>query len=136
MPPFQGPIGDADCFASGFAPRYSNAQPAVTHIPTAPAVKGMDTAVASGKAAVEQTKAIPVGRSVVRLALIAQGRAIIRRRLPCVKKMKAGSKDEWDQHKLLATIPQDKLLQPMYVLARGSAKARRCTTPPRCWRPD
>jgi branched-chain amino acid transport system substrate-binding protein len=124
--PFYWDMNDATrAFAARFAPRYHQAYPnyfhagcysAVWHYLKAVAVMGVDAAKGSGKAAVAQMKAIPVedplyGTGIVR----ADGKHVHANRV-WETKSPAESKGEWDQFKLLATIPQDKAFQPMNAL--------------------
>ncbi len=78
---------------------------------------GVDKAKASGRAAVAQMKAVPVadplyGTGYVRAGGQADGQFIHATRVWATKSP-AESKGEWDQYKLLATIPEDKAFQPM-----------------------
>ncbi|HQT79395.1 MAG TPA: ABC transporter substrate-binding protein [Rhodopila sp.] len=112
-------------FAARFAPRYHKAYPnyfhagcysVVWHYLKAAAAMGVDAAKSSGRAAVAKMKAIPVedplyGTGYVR----ADGKHVHANRV-WVTKSPAESKGEWDQFKLLATIPQDKAFEPMDVL--------------------
>jgi branched-chain amino acid transport system substrate-binding protein len=131
MPFYWDMNDDTRAFAARFAPRYHKAYPnyyhagsysAVTHYLKAVSAMGVDKAKASGKAAVEQMKAIPVadplyGSGVVR----ADGKFIHANRV-WVTKSQAESKGEWDQYKLLATIPQDKAFQSMETLGCALVK--------------
>lgn len=112
-------------FAARFAPRYHKAYPnyfhagcysAVWHYLKTVAAMGVDKAKASGRAAVAQMKALPVndplyGEGIVR----ADGKHIHANRV-WQSKTKAESKGEWDQFKLLSTVPMDKAFQPAEVL--------------------
>ena len=124
--PFYWDMNDATrAFAARFAPRYHQAYPnyfhagcysAVWHYLKAAAAMGVDAAKGSGKAVVAQMKAIPVedplyGTGIVR----ADGKHVHANRV-WETKSPAESKGEWDQFKLLATIPQDKAFQPMNAL--------------------
>ncbi len=113
-------------FAARFAPRYHKAYPnyfhagcysAVWHYLKAVKAMGVDKAKASGAAAVAQMKAIPVedplfGTGYVR----ADGKHIHAARV-WQTKTQAESKGEWDQFKLVATIPQEKAFLPPDVAA-------------------
>lgn len=112
-------------FAARFAPRYHKAYPnyfhagaysAVTHYLKAVAAMGVDAAKSSGRATVDKMKAIPVedplyGTGTVR----ADGKHVHANRV-WVTKTPAESKGEWDQFKLLATIPPDQAFQPAAAL--------------------
>lgn len=132
MPFYWDMNDDTRAFAARFTPRYHNARPnyyhagcysAVWHYLKAVAAMGPDKAKLSGRATVEQMKAIPVadplyGSGVVR----ADGKFIHANRV-WQTKTPAESKGEWDQFKLLATIPQDQAFQPMSVLGCAFVKA-------------
>ena len=119
-------------FAARFAPRYHKAYPnyyhagsysAVTHYLKAVQAMGVDKAKASGRATVEQMKAIPVADPLYGSGYVRKDGKFIHANRVWVTKTKAESKGEWDQYKLLATIPEDKAFQPMDVLGCAFAKS-------------
>jgi branched-chain amino acid transport system substrate-binding protein len=131
--PFYWDMNDETrAFAARFTPRYHNARPnyfhagsysAVWHYLKAVAAMGPAKAKASGRAAVEQMKALPVedplfGTGIVR----ADGKHVHATRV-WETKTPAESKGDWDFFKLLSTIPQDKAFQPMDTAACPMAKA-------------
>ena len=131
--PFYWDMNDQTrAFATRFVPRYHNAYPnyfhagcysAVWHYLKAVAAMGVPKAKASGRAAVAQMKAIPVndplyGEGIVR----ADGKHVHANRV-WQTKSKAESKGQWDQFKLLATVPIDKAFQPAEVLGCSLLKA-------------
>jgi len=119
-------------FAARFAPRYHNAYPnyfhagcysAVTHYLKACAAMGVDKAKASGAAAVAQMKAMPVADPLMGTGYVrADGKHIHACRV-WETKSPAESKGEWDQFKLVATIPQEKAFLPPDVAACPMGKA-------------
>jgi branched-chain amino acid transport system substrate-binding protein len=131
MPFYWDMNDDSRAFSARFSPRYHNARPnyyhagsysAVWHYLKAVVALGPDKAKASGKAAIEQMKALPVadplyGTGVVR----ADGKFVHANRV-WETKSPAESKGEWDQFKLLATIPQDKAFQSMETLGCAFVK--------------
>ena len=130
--PFYWDMNDASrAFTARFTPRYHNARPnyfhagcysAVWHYLKAAAAMGFDAAKASGRAAVAKMKELPVedplfGKGIVR----ADGKHIHENRV-WQTKTPAESKGEWDQFKLLATIPADKAFQPVEALGCAMLK--------------
>jgi branched-chain amino acid transport system substrate-binding protein len=118
-------------FAARFAPRYHNAYPnyfhagaysAVTHYLKACAAMGLDKAKASGRAAIEQMKALPVNDPLFGQGSVRADGKHIRASHVWQTKSKAESKGEWDQFKLLATIPGDKAYQSMAELGCAFTK--------------
>ena len=84
---------------------------------------GLDKAKASGRAAVEQMKAIPVADPLYGTGMVrADGKHIHANRV-WQTKSPAESKGPWDQFKLLTTIPQDKAFQPQEALGCALAKS-------------
>jgi branched-chain amino acid transport system substrate-binding protein len=132
MPFYWDMNDDTRAFAARFTPRYHNARPnyfhagcysAVTHYLKSAAAMGTDRAKASGRAAVEQMKALPVSDPLYGTGYVrADGKHIHANRV-WETKTPAESKGEWDQYKLLATIPQDKAFQPQEVLGCALAKS-------------
>ena len=132
MPFYWDMNADTRAFAARFAPRYHGAYPnyfhagaysAVTHYLKSCAALGVAKAKASGRATIEQMKALPVldplfGEGSVR----ADGKHIHANRV-WQTKTKAQSKGEWDQFNLLATIPGDKAFQSMEELGCAFTKA-------------
>ena len=123
---------DSRAFAARFTPRYHNAKPnyyhagsysAVTHYLKAVATMGVDKAKASGSAAVAQMKALPVADPLYGTGFVRADGKFIHANRVWTTKSPAESKGEWDQYKLLATIPQDKAFQPMDVLGCPMVKS-------------
>lgn len=117
--------------AGRFAPRDHKAYPngdhagasaAVTHDLKAIQAMGVDKATASGRAAIEQTKALPVADPLYGSGYVRGDRRFIHANRVWVTRSKSGSKGEWDQYRLLATIPEDKAFQPMQDLGCAFAK--------------
>ncbi len=131
MPFYWDMNDDTRAFAARFAPRYHNARPnyfhagcysAVWHYLKAVAAMGPANAKASGRAAVEQMKALPVqdplyGTGIVR----ADGKHVHSNRV-WQTKTPAESKGEWDLFTLVTTIPQDMAFQPMEALGCAFVK--------------
>lgn len=118
-------------FAARFAPRYHKAYPnyfhagcysAVTHYLKTVAAMGVDKAKSSGRAAIEQMKAIPVSDPLYGSGTVRKDGKFVHANRTWVTKTKAESKGEWDQYKLLATVPEDKAFQPMEALGCAFAK--------------
>lgn len=125
MPFYWDMSDEGRAFAKRFAPRYHNAYPnyyhagsysAVWHYLKAASALGVDKAKASGRAAIDQMKAIPVSDPLYGTGYVRPDGKFIHANRVWVTKSKAESKFEWDQFKLLATIPQDKAFQPMEAL--------------------
>lgn len=125
MPFYWDMSDEGRAFAKRFAPRYHNAYPnyyhagsysAVWHYLKAASALGVDKAKASGRAAIDQMKAIPVSDPLYGTGYVRPDGKFIHANRVWVTKSKAESKFEWDQFKLLATIPQDKAFQPMETL--------------------
>lgn len=125
MPFYWDMNDDTRAFAARFTPRYHGARPnyfhagcysAVWHYLKAVAAMGVDKAKASGRAAVEQMKALPVQDPLYGTGMVrADGKHVHATRV-WQTKAPAESKGEWDYFKLLTTIPQDMAFQPMDVL--------------------
>ncbi len=118
-------------FAARFAPRYHKAYPnyfhagcysAVWHYLKAVAAMGPDKAKASGRAAVEQMKALPVSDPLYGTGIVRADGKHVHANYVWETKSPAESKGEWDQFKLLATIPQDQAFQPMAALGCAFVK--------------
>ena len=131
--PFYWDMNDgARAFSARFTPRYHNAHPnyfhagcysAVWHYLKAVAAMGVDKAKASGRAAVEQMKAIPVNDPLFGEGIVREDGKHVHANRVWQTKSPAESKGEWDQFKLLATIPMDKAFQPMSVLGCAFVKS-------------
>jgi branched-chain amino acid transport system substrate-binding protein len=131
MPFYWDMNDDTRAFAARFTPRYHNARPnyyhagsysAVTHYLKAVAAMGPDKAKASGRAAVAQMKALPVSDPLYGTGLVRADGKFIHANRVWETKTPAESKGEWDQFKLLATIPQDKAFQSMETLGCAFVK--------------
>ncbi len=118
-------------FAARFAPRYHKAYPnyfhagcysAVWHYLKAVAAMGPDKAKASGRAAVEQMKALPVSDPLYGTGIVRADGKHVHANYVWETKSPAESKGEWDQFKLLATIPRDQAFQPMAALGCAFVK--------------
>jgi branched-chain amino acid transport system substrate-binding protein len=130
--PFYWDMNDESrAFAARFTPRYHNARPnyyhagcysAVWHYLKAVAAMGVDKAKASGRAAVAQMKALPVADPLYGTGYVRADGKFIHATRVWTTKTPTESKGEWDQYKLLATIPQDKAFQPMEALACAMVK--------------
>jgi branched-chain amino acid transport system substrate-binding protein len=130
MPFYWDMNDDSRAFAARFSPRYHNARPnyyhagsysAVWHYLKTVAAMGPDKK-ASGRATVEQMKAIPVADPLYGTGYVrADGKFIHANRVWETKKP-AESKGEWDQYKLLATIPQEQAFQSMEALGCAFVK--------------
>ena len=124
--PFYWDMNDGTrAFSARFTPRYHNAHPnyfhagsysAVWHYLKAVAAMGPDKAKASGKAAIAQMKAIPVADPLYGTGVVRQDGKFVHANRVWQTKSPAESKGEWDQYKLLATIPQDKAFRSMEEL--------------------
>ena len=131
MPFYWDMNDDSRAFAARFSPRYHNARPnyyhagsysAVTHYLKAVAAMGVDKAKASGRAAVAQMKALPVADPLYGTGYVRADGKFIHATRVWTTKSPAESKGEWDQYKLLATIPEDKAFQPMEALGCAMVK--------------
>jgi branched-chain amino acid transport system substrate-binding protein len=131
MPFYWDMNDDTRAFAARFTPRYHRARPnyyhagsysAVTHYLKAVVAMGPEKAKASGKATVEQMKALPVADPLYGSGYVRADGKFVHANRVWVTKTPAESKGEWDQFKLLATIPQDKAFQPMEVLGCAFVK--------------
>ena len=83
---------------------------------------GPDKAKASGKAAIEQMKALPVADPLYGTGVVRQDGKFVHANRVWQTKSPAESKGEWDQFKLLATIPQDNAFQSMATLGCAFVK--------------
>ena len=132
MPFYWDMNDDSRAFAQRFAPRYHGAMPnyyhagsysAVSHYLKAVAAMGPDKAKISGRATIQQMKALPVADPLYGTGMVrADGKHIHANRV-WQTKTPAESKGAWDQFKLVATIPQDKAFQPMEALGCAFVKA-------------
>jgi branched-chain amino acid transport system substrate-binding protein len=131
MPFYWDMNNDTRAFSARFTPRYHNARPnyyhagsysAVWHYLKAVAAMGPDKAKASGKAAIEQMKALPVADPLYGSGYVRADGKFIHANRVWETKTPAESKGEWDQFKLLATIPQDKAFQSMETLGCAFVK--------------
>jgi len=131
MPFYWDMNDDSRAFSARFTPRYHNARPnyyhagsysAVWHYLKAVAAMGPDKAKASGKAAIEQMKALPVADPLYGSGYVRADGKFIHANRVWETKTPAESKGEWDQFKLLATIPQDKAFQSMETLGCAFVK--------------
>jgi branched-chain amino acid transport system substrate-binding protein len=123
--PFYWDMNDASrAFAARFAPHYNNKMPnyyhaasysAVWHYLTAVVALGPDKAKASGRAAIDQMKKIPVADPLYQ-GLVRPDGKFIHANYVWQTKSPAESKGPWDTYKLLATIPQDQAFQSMATL--------------------
>jgi branched-chain amino acid transport system substrate-binding protein len=131
--PFYWDMNDASrAFSARFTPRYHNARPnyyhagsysAVWHYLKAVAAMGPAKAKASGRAAIAQMKAIPVADPLYGTGSVRADGKFIHANHVWQTKTPAESKGEWDQFKLLATIPQDQAFQSMETLGCPFVKA-------------
>jgi len=131
MPFYWDMNDDSRAFADRFAPRYHNARPnyyhagsysAVTHYLKAVAAMGPDKAKTSGKATIEQMKALPVADPLYGSGYVRADGKFIHANRVWQTKTPAESKGVWDQFKLLATIPQDNAFQSMETLGCAFVK--------------
>jgi branched-chain amino acid transport system substrate-binding protein len=131
MPFYWDMNDDTRAFAKRFSPRYHNAYPnyyhagsysAVWHYLKAVAAMGADKAKASGRAAIEQMKALPVADPLYGSGYVRADGKFIHANRVWKTKTPAESKGEWDQFTLLATIPEDKAFQSMEALGCAMAK--------------
>jgi branched-chain amino acid transport system substrate-binding protein len=131
MPFYWDMNDDSRAFATRFTPRYHNARPnyyhagcysAVWHYLKTVAVMGPAQAKVSGRATVAQMKAIPVADPLYGSGVVRPDGKFVHANRVWETKTPAESKGEWDQFKLLATIPQEQAFQPVDVLACPMAK--------------
>ncbi|HEY0185113.1 MAG TPA: ABC transporter substrate-binding protein [Rhodopila sp.] len=125
MPFYWDMNNDTRAFAARFAPRYHKAYPnyyhagsysAVWHYLKAVAAMGPDKAKQSGRATIDQMKAIPVADPLYGSGMVRADGKFVHANRVWETKSPAKSKGEWDQFKLLATIPQDQAFQSMEAL--------------------
>ena len=83
---------------------------------------GIPNVTSEQTAAIAQMKALPVADSLYGSGFVRADGKFIHANRVWETKTPAESKGEWDQFKLLATIPQDKAFQPMEVLGCSFAK--------------
>ncbi len=111
----------ARVFAARFQPQYHGAKPnfyhagiysAVTHYLNSAAAIGVDKAKASGRAVVEQMKAMPVNDPYYQGRVRADGK-FVHDMYVWQTKTVAELKDPWDFFNLLQTIPADKAFKPL-----------------------
>jgi branched-chain amino acid transport system substrate-binding protein len=109
-------------FADRFAPLYHGAKPnyyhagsysAVTHYLKAVAAMGVDKAKASGRAAAEQMKAIPVDDPLYGKGTVRPDGKFVHNMYVWQTKTPAESKGDWDFFKLVGTIPPDRAFKSM-----------------------
>jgi branched-chain amino acid transport system substrate-binding protein len=93
---------------AGHAGQYS----CVTHYLKAAVALGPDKAMASGRAAVDQMKAMPVDDPLFKGKVRIDGRMVHDMYLFQVKSP-AESKEPWDYYNLLRTIPVDQAFRPL-----------------------
>lgn len=132
MPFYWDMNDDARAFAARFAARYHNARPnyfhagcysAVWHYLKAVAAIGPEKAKASGRAAIEQMKALTVSDPLYGTGYVRADGKFIHANRVWQTKSPAASKGEWDQFTLLATIPQEQAFQPMAALGCALVKS-------------
>jgi branched-chain amino acid transport system substrate-binding protein len=109
-------------FAARFAPLYHGAMPnyyhagsysAVTHYLKAVAAMGVDKAKASGRAAAEQMKAIPVDDPLYGQGTVRADGKFVHNMYVWQTKTPAESTGPWDYFKLVSTIPPDRAFKSM-----------------------
>lgn len=130
--PFYWDMNDATrAFAKRFAPRYHNAYPnyyhagaysAVWHYLKACQAMGVDKAKSSGGAAIAQMKAMPTSDPLYGEGMVRADGKFIHATRAWVTKSPKESKGEWDQFKLLSTIPPEKSFQSMETLGCALVK--------------
>jgi branched-chain amino acid transport system substrate-binding protein len=132
MPFYWDMNDDTRAFAARFTPRYHNARPnyyhagcysAVWHYLKTVAVMGPDQAKVSGRATIAQMKAIPVADPLYGSGMVRADGKFIHANRVWETKSSAESKGEWDQFKLLTTIPLDKAFQSMEALGCAFVKS-------------
>jgi branched-chain amino acid transport system substrate-binding protein len=121
--PFVWNMNDATrAFASRFQPLYHNSKPnyfhagsysAVTHYLKAAAAMGVDAAKASGRAVVEQMKAMPVDDPLYGQGTVRADGKFVHTMYVWKTKTVAESTGDWDYFKLLRTIPAGQAFKPM-----------------------
>jgi branched-chain amino acid transport system substrate-binding protein len=132
MPFYWDMNDDTRAFAARFTPRYHNARPnyyhagcysAVWHYLKTVAAMGPDQAKVSGRATIAQMKAIPVADPLYGSGMVRADGKFVHANRVWETKSPAESKGEWDQFKLLTTIPQDKAFQSMEALGCAFVKS-------------
>jgi branched-chain amino acid transport system substrate-binding protein len=131
--PFYWDMNDGTrAFAARFTPRYHNARPnyyhagcysAVWHYLKTVAAVGPDQAKVSGRATIAQMKTIPVADPLYGSGTVRADGKFVHANRVWETKSPAESKGEWDQFKLLTTIPQDKAFQSMEALGCAFVKS-------------
>ncbi len=113
---------DTIAFADRFAPQYHGARPnyyhagsysAVTHYLKAVAAMGPENAKASGRAAAEQMKAVPVDDPLFGKGTVRPDGKFVHTMYVWQTKTPAESKAPWDFFKLVGTIPPDRAFKSM-----------------------
>ncbi len=84
---------------------------------------GPDQAKVSGSATIAQMKAIPVADPLYGSGMVRADGKFVHANRVWETKSPAESKGEWDQFKLLTTIPQDKAFQSMEALGCAFVKS-------------
>jgi branched-chain amino acid transport system substrate-binding protein len=131
--PFYWDMNDGTrAFAARFTPRYHNARPnyyhagcysAVWHYLKTVAAVGPDQAKVSGRATIAQMKTIPVADPLYGSGTVRADGKFVHANRVWETKSPTESKGEWDQFKLLTTIPQDKAFQSMEALGCAFVKS-------------
>jgi branched-chain amino acid transport system substrate-binding protein len=121
--PFVWNMNEAtQAFAARFQPLYHNAKPnyfhagaysAVTHYLKAAAAMGVEAAKASGRAVIEQMKAMPVSDSLYGEGRVREDGKFVHSMSVWRTKTVAESTGDWDFFKLLRTIPAEQAFKPM-----------------------
>jgi len=121
--PFVWNMNEAtQAFAARFQPLYHNAKPnyfhagaysAVTHYLKAAAAMGVEAAKASGRAVVEQMKAMPVSDALYGEGRVREDGKFVHSMSVWRTKTVAESTGDWDFFKLLRTIPAEQAFKPM-----------------------
>jgi branched-chain amino acid transport system substrate-binding protein len=113
---------DTRAFADRFTPLYHGARPnyyhagsysAVTHYLKAVAAMGADNAKASGRAAAEQMKAMPVDDPLYGKGTVRADGKFVHNMYVWQTKTPAESTGPWDYFKLVDTIPPDRAFKSM-----------------------
>jgi branched-chain amino acid transport system substrate-binding protein len=132
MPFYWDMNDDTRAFAARFTPRYHNARPnyyhagcysAVWHYLKTVAAMGPDQAKVSGRATIAQMKTIPVADPLYGSGMVRADGKFVHANRVWETKTQTESKGEWDQFKLLTTIPQDKAFQSMEALGCAFVKS-------------